>query len=126
MKDRYIRATLALINDRHEVEAVLSGLKDTLSKHGHEALYGGVLRGVLRELKERSVTTTRVTVAKEGDVNALAHAISTHLATLGAPGEWETVIDNTLIGGVVVEHDSRRIDASYKRVLADLYQQITK
>lgn len=125
MRDRYITATLELLAAGHDPEAVVRGLKATLDRRDHGKLYARVLRGVLRALTDTQRTTTaRVVVANAAASEKLSAVIAEHLQALKADTHTVT-IDPTLIGGVVVEHGSKRIDASYKRALIDLYTRIT-
>lgn len=126
MKQHYVRAVLTLIHTGTDVASVLSGLTRTLQARGHERLYRSVLMAVLRELTAKRDMTT-VVVANERDVAAAQTAIAATLSVLGAPADVTPVvrIDETLIGGIMVEHDARRLDRSYKHRLLTIYRSLT-
>lgn len=128
MREHYITATLALLKSGEPVSEVFAGLRRTLRAHDHEQLLLSIARGILRRLTDRtSAYDTRIVVASEHDVEVLAGEISAHLASLGVTKATPSVVvDTTLVGGVVVEHNARRIDASYKRALRSLYERVTE
>ena len=68
MKNRYITATLQLLNEGHSIGEVLSGLARVLKVRDHESLYGTVLRGVLRRLEAETKEGTRVYLARASDL----------------------------------------------------------
>lgn len=125
MKNTYIDAVLQMIESGEEPGMVLSGLKNTLAQRGHDRLYVSVLNGVLRVLEANSGTTTTVTVSDEATAVEYADAIKQALTTLGADKSHEVVIDKTLVGGFIAEHNSKRIDQSYKTKLITLYRSLT-
>lgn len=128
MREHYITATLDLLEAGHPVSEVLAGLQHTLSTHNHTQLLPGIIRGILRTLSDRTTATgTRVFVATAGDTTTLSKEIESYLRTLGGNTNTPTVVlDETLIGGAVVEHNAVRIDASYKRALRSLYERVTE
>lgn len=124
MKDTYQKALIEIFQDNTDPEVILAGFKATLKKRGHERLYVPVLRSVLRILAAKRPTTV-VTVAKESDSTVFANAIATILQELGATESSAAQVDETLIGGFVVEHDHKRVDNSYKAKLVRLYRSLT-
>lgn len=124
MKDVYVQATLSLLASGQDVETVLKGLHTTLLERGSQKLYPSILSAVVREL-DGAPATTRIRVVSEAAHKAQKAVIEEALAACGyAEGEVEVTIDNTLIGGYVVEHNFTRKDASYKRALEKLYTRI--
>ena len=123
MKTDYTIAVLQLIKEGKDPEAVIAGLTATLTSRGHERLLVPVLR-VAREVAKESVSAT-VTVASESDRARYQAAIEAALATLGA-ADATTVVDETITGGFIAEHNHTRIDASFKSKLIDLYRSLTK
>lgn len=126
MKDTYTKALLDLLTTEADAAQVLAGFKQTLTQRGHSALYGPVLRRVLRMLtaaRPQTVVTICDTTARQD----LADAISAALSELGAPSDMEpaVVIDETIVGGFIVEHGHQRQDSSYKSKLVSLYRSIT-
>lgn len=127
MKDHYIHAVLEMLENGADVHTVLSGLSATLQKKGHTRLHGAVLRGVLRILEsKRGTRGATVTVARESAVSEKKHAIEQALAQLGASSDYRVVVDPSIIGGTIVEHNNVLIDTSYKTRLVKLYRSITK
>ena len=127
MKAHYIQATIEMLQSGTDVDFVFTGLQRTLETKGHLRLHVAILRGVLRILETKTGSTQAiVTVAKESDTNSLSEMIKANLATLNSEGDFITKIDETLIGGVVVESNNKVIDMSYKTALTNLYRAATK
>tara|TARA_B100000745_G_scaffold261530_3_gene185414 strand:+ start:5038 stop:5418 length:381 start_codon:yes stop_codon:yes gene_type:complete len=126
MKNDYIQATLELLNAGKDLQAVLNGLKNNMEQKGHMRLYASVLRGIVRILETQKATKTAVYVAKEADIEALNVEIDDAIKTLGATDAPETIVDPTIIGGVVVKDGNTVLDRSYKTALTNLYRAITK
>lgn len=124
MHRAYVTAVIDLITTTTDVEGVLRGLKAVLDARGHGALLLPILRAVVREL-EAARETTLVTVAKESDAALLKGEIEAMLQTLGAKTAPIVVVDETIIGGAIVESDHVRIDQSYKNALTTLYRSLT-
>ncbi len=125
MREHYITAFLGLIATGMSVEAAVAGLSRTLTSRDHTRLLPSILRGALRRLEGSEAGTARVVIARNEDVIALRATIETHLATLGASIDATITVDETIVGGVVVEHAHTRIDASWKTALRKLYEQVT-
>lgn len=127
MKDIYTTALLELLAPDADADKVLSGFKNTLLERGHSALYGPVLRKVLRQLSAARPSTV-LTISSETARQDLADAITTALAELDAPKDTEpaVVVDETIVGGFIAEHGSKRQDHSYKSKLVSLYRNITR
>ena len=125
MKNNYIEAVLEMIEAGKESKEVLAGLKKTLATRGHERLYAPVLRGVARVLESKEAAAVEVVVAKEADAKAFATAINEALQELSITEKPTVTVDETVIGGFVVEGRTQRFDASYKTKLVQLYRKIT-
>jgi F0F1-type ATP synthase delta subunit len=125
MREHYITALLDLIASGMSVDDAVQGLASTLKKRDHSRLLPSILRGALRQLEGTEGGTARVVIARNEDVIALRTAIETHLATLGADTNATITVDETIIGGVVVEHKHQRINASWKTALENLYRRVT-
>lgn len=126
MKDTYITAVLDLLAAGAPAAEVLGGLTRTLDGRGHNGLLPGILAGVLRQLEAGEAGETTITVAREADASSLREEIASALRELGADGEARTEVDDTLIGGFVVESGSKQLDASYKSKLVTLYRALTR
>lgn len=126
MRDRYITATLQLLREHHPVEAVISGLRNILVARDHERLLGVILRGVLRRLEDGvNGNIAQVVVASAAEVETQKTVIARLLAELGGHDAPVVTIDPTIIGGVVVSHNFKRVDTTYKRALQSLYERVT-
>lgn len=125
MKDTYTQALLDLLTPDADASAVIKGFKETLKERGHERLFETVLKNVLRVLEAERPSTV-VTVANQKDVEKYAAEIKAALSELSA-GDQEPLVkvDDTIIGGYLVENNRRRFDASFKSKLVDLYRSIT-
>lgn len=126
MKNDYIKAVLELLAAGKDTQAVLQGLQKTLTQKGHMRLYAAVLRGVVRDLESGNAHKSIVYVASEADIQSEAVQITEALQTLGVTDEPQTLIDSTIIGGVVVKNGTTVLDHSYKTALTNLYRAITK
>lgn len=125
MKDNYVQATLVLLKD-HPVDTVLASLKKIMSGKGHEGLYGSVLKEVVTTLEQKdAVLADKINIAKASDKDSVV--VQKLCTELGVTVSEATItIDEKLIGGAVVSKAGKRIDASYKTFLLNLYQSITK
>lgn len=126
MKQHYVNAILSLIKDGNNIDAVMAGFSRALKARGHQRLYRGVLRSVLRELSAARpdlMVVARNEQAYEAEKNAIANALN----TLNVPVGSVPVVryDDTIIGGVIVEHKARRLDQSYKQRLLKIYRSLT-
>ncbi|MEM9336260.1 MAG: F0F1 ATP synthase subunit delta [Patescibacteria group bacterium] len=124
MRDSYLQATLALIQEGYDPQKLIDGLKETLAARGHQALLPSILQAVLREL-EAGKTTTKVTVAKATDAEVLKAEITAALKNIQATDEVVTEVDETIVGGFVATGNGKTIDASYKHKLVHLYRSLT-
>lgn len=126
MKENYIKATLELLNSGTSAGEVIKGLQSALKKNGHGQLFGSVLRGVNRILSAQKTNAVNVVTANETDQKKLQAEIKTALKQLEVSEENVSHnVDDTLIGGFVVEANNRRLDQSYKASLIKLYRSLT-
>lgn len=127
MKKEYTQAVLEMVEIGAKPDTVLSGLSTTMHKRGHIKLYASVLQSILRILEARPAQKVpTVSVAKESDLTAYKNTIAETLTSMGVTESPTIHIDDTLIGGFTVEHDSKRIDQSHKGKLISLYRNIAK
>ncbi|MFT5036655.1 MAG: F0F1-type ATP synthase delta subunit [Candidatus Azotimanducaceae bacterium] len=126
MKKHYVSAVLELLKNE-DASVVLTGLKDTLESKGHMSLYASILRAVLTQLEARDVSQLpQVTIASEEALKNQKTAIDAALKEIDAPAEFDTVVDESIIGGSVVSYNNVLLDQSYKSALTKLYRSITK
>lgn len=126
MKDNYIKATLESLEAGLTPDRVIKGLKKTLQDKGHSQLLASVLRGVDRILSAQKTNLVKVVTATKEDQEKLQAEIKNALKQLDAGTDSIShAIDDTLIGGFVVEASGRRLDQSYKASLVKLYRSLT-
>ena len=120
----YINATCSLLSDGKEFDGVINNLKEVLDAKGHQKLYRSILLG-LQKKAERAANehVATVTVAREKDLKDLKEKIEASIAEIDAEN-FQSSVDETLIGGYVVEHDNKVIDNSYKSRLVALYRSL--
>ena len=129
MQHQYAQAFLASLESGMSIDTALSGLRAALAKKQHEKLLGPVLLEVLRVLEAgKGSREAVVSIATDGDRAALKAQISAALSALGASSTTPVteVVDETLIGGFVATYNFTEHDASYKKVLTNLYESIVK
>lgn len=115
----YLLAAKSLLREGATLPSLLSGLKSTLERHGHEKLYPNLLRSLLRNLEEgKSSNTTVLVVAKEEDVDSFVHNSSLD--------STRVIVDKSIIGGHILTKEWKRIDDSYKTKLLTWYRRSLK
>ncbi|MCA9365429.1 F0F1 ATP synthase subunit delta [Candidatus Kaiserbacteria bacterium] len=125
MKDIYTQALLETLKTNPDTEKVLTGFKNTLNTRGHSKIYTSVLKRVLVQLNSTG-SITEVIVANETDAKVFEKEIAKALAEVGGSiSDAKTVVDNTIVGGFIAEHDYKRVDSSYKTKLVSLYRSLT-
>ena len=126
MEKVYVQAVMELLENGSKIETVLGNLKTVMEKRGHAKALPAVLRAVVRALEQGTTeSVATITVARDADVTALKADIKSALATLGADGAHTTIVDDTIIGGLIATYNHRQIDQSYRTKLVSLYQSIT-
>jgi F0F1-type ATP synthase delta subunit len=126
MKKAYVTALVERILAGQAVETSLMNLRALMEKRGHLRLFSQVLKAAMRELEVKlKRVVPQVTLAKAGGVSE--EAIKAALAELGAAAEaYDTTIDSSLVRGFSARVRGRLLDKSYKRVLLNFYEKITK
>ena len=126
LKQDYATAVLQILDAGNDIGVVLPKLKAQLERKGHKNLYPSILKEVIHGLERKNhARIPEVRVAREGDLKKHKAHIEALLKTITNETEYTTTIDETLIGGAVVEHNSKIIDASFKKKLMALYQALT-
>lgn len=127
MHTEYTKALLDIIHDGTPIEAALSGLRTVMTERGHARIYGKVLHNALRILSAHNAYAGAfVTVAAQRDVQAHQTAITAALTQLKAEPSYQVTVDDSLIGGYVVQANNTIIDASYKKALSEIYHRLTQ
>jgi F0F1-type ATP synthase delta subunit len=127
MKQAYVTALTNSILSGLPIEEALTNVKALLVRKGHQRLWPQILRATKRVLEARLKSSVpQVSVAKTGVVSA--ETIKSALLAIGVAEDEVYVIteDNTLVGGFTARFKGTLLDKSYKRVLVDLYRNITK
>jgi F0F1-type ATP synthase delta subunit len=101
-------------------EKAVDSLKTLLERAGAVRLLPRILTSYQRLISRESVSEATLTVAKQSDADLLLSKES-HVA-LTKP---KVIIDETLIGGHIYRVGGKRIDASHKGALLNLYHKIT-
>ncbi len=124
MKDTYIKASLELLKAGEPVEVVLKNMQQVMAKKGHSSLYGSVLQGLVTQIESQDeLAQPMVIVANAKDVDA--ERVKSLLKEIGSEAEnYSTTVDETVVGGMIVSHNYKMIDESYKTKLKNLYQSI--
>jgi F0F1-type ATP synthase delta subunit len=120
----YIQATSSLLSDGKEFNDVIKRLKTVLDEKGHQKLFRSILLGLQRKT-ERTISdnVATVSVARKKDLKDLKDKINNSLSEIEAK-DFQASVDETIIGGFVVEHDNKIIDKSYKSRLVALYRSL--
>jgi F0F1-type ATP synthase delta subunit len=122
----YSEAVRTLVREGFSLDAALDGLRTMLTTRGHSRLYPKILKELLTEsIKDEVRDTATVTVARKGDAEAHEKEIKTHLTTLSQK-HHTVVVDESIVGGYIVEGTNARIDNSYKKRLLTLYRSLIK
>lgn len=125
MKDSYITAILTLLSQGTAAPAdVFSRLEKVLAARGHSRMFGGIVRGVERQLAtlEKTLTPTLVVARATDATHPAVAGLLTALAATDAP---RVVVDDTIVGGHILRFRNREVNRSYKHALVTLYQHIT-
>ena len=125
MQSVYAQGLFELLKDGKDLDSLLRSLSDTLEKRGHTKLYVGILKELITTLEESDKkATAKVIVARESDLTTFNAQIQKVLESAENPRNISETVDDTLIGGYVVKTRNEIIDASQKRALLSLYENI--
>lgn len=113
VQTQYIKALLTSLKEGVDVAKAIKALEKAMQRRGYSRLLPAVLRAAIRELAGSTLREgTRIILAKESDYKRYAKV--SPKATI--------IIDDTLIGGYILEEGTIRTDNSYKRKLLDWYR----
>ena len=128
MESAYAQALWKMVEGGMSPAKAVHELRDLLKARGREALLPRIGRAFAR-IAEREGKRTGVTlsVAREKDERAAKSAVKQILAEFGVePKEGNIHVDDSLIGGWRLEGREHLVDASYKRILVDVYNAATR
>lgn len=110
-------------------EKLIRQFVETVAGNGHAHMLPKILKSyeriAEREVRKSTIEVTSAAPLSEEKVLALLKKEPFKHALTAAHKKVVRKTDDTLVGGVVVRTGAQRIDASYKRMLLDLYQSIT-
>ena len=127
----YAHALEELIKEQpaKEVEFV-ERLFTVMHENGHDHLLKKVLRSFTRlherDQKKTTIEVITATPVTEGEVVKLLKNEPFSKILSKDHRHVARKVDETIVGGTIVRTGSERVDASYKRGLIELYQDITK
>ena len=117
----YAQALLELSKEKSPKEAT-DNLIALLKEKGHSSLLPSILEEYLKASeRERDSETIVLTIAKTKDASKFKAELQEHMEHSDAAFTKE-VVDETIIGGYILEKGEMVIDASYKKKLLLLYQ----
>ena len=113
----------------HKEDAMLTNLVETLKKNGHTHFLPRIVRSLLRfrarDEKERTIRITSSAELSEKETQELLRKEPFKNLLDASHKRVERVVDDSIIGGVIVSTKAERIDGSYKRALIELYKSLT-
>ena len=108
---------------------LLEQFTQTVVRNGHAHMFPKILRSFERleakKQKEATIEVTTATALSEKEVAELLKKSPFKNVLSTSHRSVVRKVDDTITGGVMVRTSTMRIDASYKRMLLDLYQKIT-
>jgi len=106
-------------------EEVVSKLIGTLKSKGHVKLLPQIINEFEKITdKGRDKVTTTLACAREKDFVKYRNKLEEY-STDGDTGFTEEIVDDTLIGGFVIQKDDVIVDGSYKKKLLLIYRNAT-
>lgn len=123
----YARAIVALQEEGKSDAEIASGLSRILTARGHERLVPRIERALVSlEIRNKKKNTRTMRISKVEDAQTFAKDISQAMSSLRAGAEeYETVVDDRIVGGFILTNGTTMIDASYRTALVSLYRAIT-
>ncbi len=117
IKQRYVTASLELLNSGSDFDVVIKGLREVMQKRGHEKLFGAVLNLLETKLAQKEeVLKPQLTLAKEGDLKNHSDIADTAVVK----------INPNIIGGYILQQANTYTDQSYKTRLLNWYKSAIK
>lgn len=128
MENEYAQALWQMVEKGMKPKEAVSKLRETLVKHGREALLPRIARAFARiASREEAKKAVTVIVANEKQVTRALRAAKDALREIGVEAADVRVrVDDSLIGGWRLEGSERLVDASYKKQLLSMYNRTTQ
>jgi F0F1-type ATP synthase delta subunit len=122
----YSKAVIALIQEGMEPDSAFTKLKAMLTLRNHSRLYPKILKELTTlSMKVISKDHATITVARKPDVEILKQKIEVAMAALNAKTR-DIRVDDTIIGGFILDAHEKRINQSHKKALLNLYRSLIK
>jgi F0F1-type ATP synthase delta subunit len=129
METAYAQALFKMIDKGSDPKKAVVALHEMLVKRGRQVLLPRIAHAFSRiAMRERARSGMTLVVADAKDEKHAATEAKKVLTKMGVDhrGHIEIKVDESLVGGWVIEGDGRLIDASYKKQLMDIYNAATK
>lgn len=126
----YAQALYELLESRKDDREKLVGqFTETVVLNGHRHLFPKIIKAFerieARRVKESTIEVTSAHPLSDDDVSSILKKEPFKHALSSKHRKVVRKIDSTIVGGIVVCTGTLRVDASYKRMLLDLYQKMT-
>ena len=126
----YAHALYSAITDHPKDEEKLVGnFIEALKVNGHTHFLPRIIRSLeryhARDEKERTISITSGKELSEKDTQEILRKEPFKNLLTASHKRVERIVDDSVIGGVIVRTKAVRVDASYKRALLELYKSIT-
>jgi len=126
---KYAKAIMALVEKGVPAADIIKNLQVVLARHGHMTLAPRIAVELKRLVeRKRRATEAVLSVAREDNAVGAPREVSEYLAKAGLPagqaGEVRTEVDDSLIGGWKLRAGDTYVDASYKRQLLTIFNNV--
>ncbi len=127
----YAHALEQLLKEHPESETeLIERLVVVVRDNGHHHLLSKILRSFTklheRDEKRNTIEVITATAVGETDIQRLLKSDPFKRILSTKHKHVKRTIDDSIVGGTIVRTGSQRVDASFKRALIELYQNITK
>ena len=116
------------VSSKHEEGQILKYFVKTVIENGHAHLFPKIVKAferlITKDTKRSTIRITSATAMTEEKILELLRKEPFKHALSPKHKHVERRMDDSIVGGVVVESGTTLIDASYKRMLLDLYQSL--
>ena len=127
----YAEALYSAITDHpNDEEKLVGNFVATLKTNGHTHFLPRIIRSIeryhARDEKSRTISITSSKVLSEQDTQEILRKEPFKNLLSASHKRVERIVDDSVIGGVIVRTKTVRVDASYKRALIELYQSLIR
>ena len=123
----YAQALWQMLEKGAKPKETIAKLRVILGRQGREALFPKIARAFARiAARENRKNTVTLSIARAKDERGARKAVAQFLKEMDVlPKDIRVETDEGLIGGWRLEGREHLVDASYKKYLLDLFQQVT-